>query len=1042
MSHHLPTVGDASLQSLKTFHELGEMEATASVRTCAVRLSKWIQGNRKLDIPGCFEKLKQWVQHTRKEISAVSFSTKGVSRKSGLVKKKSAASVSQAPNIKVTLGDGELLPAVLSLPTNDKLRLSSASVKRLLTTVGQLLTKIARRKNGPAKKKSAALISQAPSINATTSPPAQGSSKIRHEADFRRYVRGIFKCPGFKKMSGIKFTKITNPQCDGFEAILDCYCQTGCDCKVEEGVQGPLFAMYKAMCKKKGPGSVLVLQKRYQDMLKKRGKLAKEYAKCTGTRMKRRKGRGGRLRRKRSLGQSASRTASWQKQDARARKACMQDMMKPPFMRYNMVCKKGSNKRCQWMGSQLCRRWIRLCRHGRMEPRVILQFNKYHKFVCLHVKCPQWPSAQRNAAYCHWNKLLAARLKALQESGKSTPGQLKALQQKSTKAFRKFEQALRPAASNVRRESFKNHPLKHQVSSSKRMLSQFERMLKTKPKNKYYAKQVQTAKRRLKSIEGKLKRTEARMSKLVADLPKLPTVVKAIPLDRFWSKWAGEGPLTGKGAHVDVFGGNCKGANFRNCTGGSLWDTPFGGLLSDLLEEQINAFQYSACYIPGKGARAPEQTNLVKICTGCQATFGLAMYPDGIAGSSKQKPRCCVQSCGKDSFFGGQSVAVDDAAMEKGWVKGTGWRHEPEFSHLNPPLCKWPPGFDPNLPNHTSIHMFRLAPCTQKMNHRAGFAAPVLCAMIKITRNATSVESFSRIVAPDLKQNAATIGGRYKDVGSMSDRLKNKCDYYKRLAKKAIHLKKTSSAYWFFLKNVADTRCAYYQVHTSAELLVRQAVAKLRFSVAQAIVTPGSRVQRIKNLPVKSKRTQECEQRSCKSAVFAHPAGLIKPHLPCIKGMCQKYVQVYKGSPSWHHFARRQCLERCKRAKARLRRNGPDPASSSRCSAGKAKGGCSQPFCQFKQPRRVTESTLLGETANTEENLADDVAHGASQGRRGGGGIAAGGTFFLAASNRAGNSEALLGSFQDANAGRRGGGGTSSSSVFSFTMSNQATPSL
>jgi len=305
------------------------------------------------------------------------------------------------------------------------------------------------------------------------------------------------------------------------------------------------------------------------------------------------------------------------------------------------------------------------------------------------------------------------------------------------------------------------------------------------------------------------------------------------------------------------------------------------------------------------------------------------------------------------------------------------------------------------------------------------------------------VESFSRIVAPDLKQNAATIGGRY--VGSMSDRLKNNCDSYKGLAKEAVQKKKRND--WFVSKQAADTkaadtRCVYYQLHTSAELLVRQAVAKLRFSVAQAIVTPGSRVQRIKNLPVKSKRTQECEQRSCKSAVFAHPAGLIKPHLPCIKGMCQKYVQVYKGSPSWHHFARRQCLERCKRAKARLRRNGPDPASSSRCSAGKAKGGCSQPFCQFKQPRRVTESTLLGETANTEENLADDVAHGASQGRRGGGGIAAGGTFFLAASNRAGNSEALLGSFQDANAGRRGGGGTSSSSVFSFTMSNQATPSL
>jgi hypothetical protein len=195
----------------------------------------------------------------------------------------------------------------------------------------------------------------------------------------------------------------------------------------------------------------------------------------------------------------------------------------------------------------------------------------------------------------------------------------------------------------------------------------------------------------------------------------------------FWLEWKT------RAGHKDVFAerGNCA-------TNPSWWDGGWARRLYEHLEASFNQ-------VPITGGLSKIGPGDRKTLLPCQATLGLAWSKTIGSGAPLRMMRsnCCPGACqykagdpvpkGSDrpelSPYGGSPLSCDGAAMEEGWKKG---------SEDKPLLCKWPKGFSPK--SDPAIHMIRVAPC--------GMEKYPFCAMIKITKNATAVEGYARIVEP------------------------------------------------------------------------------------------------------------------------------------------------------------------------------------------------------------------------------------------------------------------------------------------------------
>jgi len=185
------------------------------------------------------------------------------------------------------------------------------------------------------------------------------------------------------------------------------------------------------------------------------------------------------------------------------------------------------------------------------------------------------------------------------------------------------------------------------------------------------------------------------------------------------------------------------------------------------------------------------KTPLPGMALGCQGTIGMASY-----GGSAMKLNCCgghYGSCGSGTSYGGYPVTMDNEAVDITAFRSgqsppsSGWRAAP--------MCQWPKdsvtGRRPR-PTDTSIHLVRIAPCQAEKSP--------FCALIKVTRNATNVQGFARIVPP-------TVTGLpefHAAAGMMNDRVKN-------IARNAI----------------------LTQIIGKADSIIRSAVATMRFEVAQ-----------------------------------------------------------------------------------------------------------------------------------------------------------------------------------------------------------------
>jgi len=170
---------------------------------------------------------------------------------------------------------------------------------------------------------------------------------------------------------------------------------------------------------------------------------------------------------------------------------------------------------------------------------------------------------------------------------------------------------------------------------------------------------------------------------------------------------------------------------------------------------------------------------------GCQATLGLSRFHD-----SKLRLNCCPQSCaGMTSGHGGEPVTLDAAASN-----GDEWGKVGKVGYKGlPPLCSWPKQADGNStrPNDDAIHLMRVAPC--------GAEGRPFCAMIKLTKNKTSVEAFSRIVkapAPPFK----FVSGGASVVRPFAEK---------------------------------QATAAAHTIVEKADSMIRKAIAQLRFAIAQ-----------------------------------------------------------------------------------------------------------------------------------------------------------------------------------------------------------------